>query len=40
MNTIIETKNVTRTFGINGVTVQAVNGVDLAVEKGEYVALV
>jgi putative ABC transport system ATP-binding protein len=40
MNAIIETKNVTKTFGMNGVAVEAVRGVDLTVQAGEFVALV
>jgi putative ABC transport system ATP-binding protein len=40
MNAMIETKNVTKTFGMNGVTVEAVRGVDLAVQAGEFVAIV
>ncbi len=34
MNAMIETKNVTKTFGMNGVAVEAVRGVDLAVRRG------
>jgi putative ABC transport system ATP-binding protein len=40
MATIIETKNVTKTFGMNGMAVQAVRGIDLQVQEGEFVALV
>jgi putative ABC transport system ATP-binding protein len=40
MTAIIETKNVTKTFGMNGVAVEAVRGVDLAVQPGEFVAIV
>jgi putative ABC transport system ATP-binding protein len=40
MNAIIETKNVTKTFGMNGVAVEAVRGVDLTVQAGEFVAIV
>jgi putative ABC transport system ATP-binding protein len=40
MNTIIETKNVTKTYGMNGVSVQAVRGIDLQVGNAEFVAIV
>ncbi|MBN1440564.1 MAG: ABC transporter ATP-binding protein [Anaerolineales bacterium] len=40
MPTIVETKNVTRTYGMNGVAVEAVRGIDLQVEEGEFVAVV
>jgi putative ABC transport system ATP-binding protein len=40
MNTIIETKNVTKTYGMNGVSVEAVRGIDLQVQEGEFVAIV
>jgi putative ABC transport system ATP-binding protein len=40
MSAIIETRNVTKTFGMNGVAVQAVRGIDLRVEEGEFVAIV
>jgi putative ABC transport system ATP-binding protein len=40
MNTIVETKNVTKTFGMNGVAVEAVRGIDLQVREGEFVAIV
>jgi putative ABC transport system ATP-binding protein len=40
MNTIIETKKVTKTFGMNGVAVEAVRGVDMMVQAGEFVAIV
>ena len=37
---IIETKELTKTFGTNGVAVHALRGVDLTVERGEFVALI
>ncbi len=40
MNTLVETKNVTKTFGMNGVAVEAVRGIDLQVREGEFVAIV
>ena len=40
MNTIVETKNVCKTYGMNGVAVEAVRGIDLTVNAGEFVALV
>jgi putative ABC transport system ATP-binding protein len=40
MDTIVETKNVTRTYGMNGVAVEAVRGIDLQVREGEFVAIV
>jgi putative ABC transport system ATP-binding protein len=40
MTTIIETKNVTKTFGMNGVAVEAVRGIDLQVREGEFIAIV
>jgi putative ABC transport system ATP-binding protein len=40
METIVETKNVTRTYGMNGVAVEAVRGIDLQVQEGEFVAIV
>jgi putative ABC transport system ATP-binding protein len=39
MNPIIETKTLTKTFGGNGVAVHALRGVDLTVERGEFLAL-
>ncbi len=40
MDTIIETKDVWKIFGMNGVAVEAVRGVSLAVHEGEFVAIV
>ncbi|MBN2386375.1 MAG: ABC transporter ATP-binding protein [Anaerolineales bacterium] len=40
MSTIIETRNVHRVFGLNGMTVEAVRGISLAVQAGEFVAIV
>jgi len=40
MDAIVETKNVCKTYGMNGVSVEAVRGIDLAVAPGEFVAIV
>jgi putative ABC transport system ATP-binding protein len=40
MTPIIETKGLTKVFGGNGVAVHALRGVDLVVERGEFVALI
>jgi putative ABC transport system ATP-binding protein len=40
MTPIIETKDLTKTFGNNGVAVRALRGVDLTVERGEFLALI
>ncbi|HYV40539.1 MAG TPA: ABC transporter ATP-binding protein, partial [Thermoanaerobaculia bacterium] len=40
MNPIIETKALTKTFGGNGVAVHALRGIDLTVERGEFLALI
>jgi len=37
---IIETRDLTKTFGGNGVAVHALRGVDLTVERGEFLALI
>jgi putative ABC transport system ATP-binding protein len=40
MRPIIETKDLTKTFGSNGVAVHALRGIDLTVERGEFLALI
>ncbi len=40
MTPIIETKSLTKTFGGNGVAVRALRGIDLTVERGEFLALI
>ncbi len=40
MNPIIETKALTKTFGGNGVAVHALQGIDLTVQRGEFLALI
>lgn len=40
MTPIIETRGLTKTFGGNGVAVRALRGVDLTVERGEFLALI
>jgi putative ABC transport system ATP-binding protein len=40
MTPIIETRSLTKTFGSNGVAVRALRGVDLTVERGEFLALI
>jgi putative ABC transport system ATP-binding protein len=40
MTPIIETKDLTKTFGGNGVAVRALRGIDLTVERGEFLALI
>jgi putative ABC transport system ATP-binding protein len=37
---IIETQNLTKTFGSNGAAVHALRGIDLTVSRGEFVALI
>jgi putative ABC transport system ATP-binding protein len=38
--TIVETENVRKTYGLNGVAVEAVCGIDMKVDTGEFVAFV
>ena len=40
MTAIIETRGLTKTFGGNGVAVHALRGIDLTVERGEFLALI
>ena len=40
MNPIIETRELRKTFGMNGVAVEAVRGIDMKVNPGEFVAIV
>jgi putative ABC transport system ATP-binding protein len=40
MNPIIETVGLTKVFGSNGAAVHALRGIDLTVERGEFVALI
>ncbi|MBC8645709.1 MAG: ABC transporter ATP-binding protein [Thermoanaerobaculia bacterium] len=40
MTPIIETRDLTKTFGANGVAVHALRGVDFTVERGEFLALI
>ncbi len=40
METIVSTKDVWKIFQMNGVSVEAVRGIDMAVEPGEFVAIV
>ena len=40
MNPIIETRSLTKVYGSNGAAVHALRGIDLTVEKGEFVALI
>jgi putative ABC transport system ATP-binding protein len=37
---IIETRDLTKTFGNNGVAVRALRGIDLSVDRGEFLALI
>jgi putative ABC transport system ATP-binding protein len=37
---IIETSDLTKTFGTNGVAVHALRGIDLAIARGDFVALI
>ncbi len=40
MNTIIETRDLTKVYGSNGNAVHALRGIDLTIEQGEFVALI
>jgi putative ABC transport system ATP-binding protein len=40
MRPIIETRDLTKTFGSNGVAVHALRGIDLTVGRGEFLALI
>jgi putative ABC transport system ATP-binding protein len=40
MNAVIETRGLTKVFGVNGNAVHALRGIDLVVARGEFVALV
>ena len=40
MTSIIETRGLTKVFGSNGAAVHALRGIDLTVERGEFVALI
>ncbi len=40
MSAIIQTHGLTKVFGSNGAAVHALRGVDMAVERGEFVALI
>ena len=40
MSTIIETSSLTKVFGSNGMAVHALRGIDMTVDRGEFVALV
>jgi len=40
MSTIIETRNVRKVYGMNGVNVEAVRGIDLAIKTGEFLAII
>ena len=40
MQPIIETVGLTKVFGSNGAAVHALRGVDMTVERGEFVALI
>lgn len=40
MTPIIETADLTKTFGSNGVAVHALRGIDLTVQRGEFLALI
>lgn len=40
MSSIIQTEGLTKVYGSNGTAVHALRGIDLSVEKGEFVALI
>lgn len=40
MHPIVETQALTKTFGSNGVAVHALRGIDLTVQRGEFLALI
>jgi putative ABC transport system ATP-binding protein len=40
MSTIIQTESLTKVYGANGTAVHALRGIDLTVERGEFVALI
>jgi len=40
MSSIIQTQGLTKVYGSNGTAVHALRGIDLTVEKGEFVALI
>ena len=40
MSAIIHTAGLTKVFGSNGAAVHALRGIDLTVERGEFVALI
>jgi putative ABC transport system ATP-binding protein len=40
MPLVIETREITKVFGANGTAVHALRGIDLQVEKGEFIALI
>ena len=40
MNLVIETKGITKVYGSNGTAVHALCGIDMQVERGEFVALI
>ncbi|HJV21141.1 MAG TPA: ATP-binding cassette domain-containing protein, partial [Holophagaceae bacterium] len=40
MSSIIQTTALTKVYGSNGAAVHALRGIDLTVEKGEFVALI
>ena len=40
MHPVIQTRAITKTFGSNGTAVQALRGIDLEVQRGEFLALI